>query len=117
MSIEIHNGAGDLVVGIDRADTPGCYWLQVFGDDPKIAFVSTHEARQLRAFLAEAEDFKGVPASQRVRGVQFTDLCKQAEGNVRCECGCKYWEYDRCIDCGFALTPEYIEQQRVKEAV
>lgn len=21
-------------------------------------------------------------------------------GCDRCECGCKYWEYDRCIDCG-----------------
>lgn len=22
------------------------------------------------------------------------------EGLDRCQCGCKYWEYDRCIDCG-----------------
>jgi hypothetical protein len=22
------------------------------------------------------------------------------EGCDRCECGCKYWENDRCIDCG-----------------
>src|SRR5262245_24193610 len=22
------------------------------------------------------------------------------EGCSRCECGCKYWENDRCIDCG-----------------
>jgi hypothetical protein len=22
------------------------------------------------------------------------------EGCDRCECGCKYWEGDRCIDCG-----------------
>ena len=22
------------------------------------------------------------------------------EGCSRCECGCKYWEGDRCIDCG-----------------
>lgn len=22
------------------------------------------------------------------------------EGVDRCACGCKYWEQDRCIDCG-----------------
>jgi hypothetical protein len=22
------------------------------------------------------------------------------EGVSRCECGCKYWEKDRCTDCG-----------------
>lgn len=22
------------------------------------------------------------------------------DGYDRCQCGCKYWEYDRCIDCG-----------------
>lgn len=22
------------------------------------------------------------------------------EGATRCACGCKYWENDRCIDCG-----------------
>jgi hypothetical protein len=23
-----------------------------------------------------------------------------SEGASRCECGCKYWENDRCVDCG-----------------
>lgn len=27
------------------------------------------------------------------------------EGIDRCACGCKYWENDRCIDCG-ATEPE-----------
>jgi hypothetical protein len=27
------------------------------------------------------------------------------EGIDRCACGCKYWEHDRCIDCG-ATEPE-----------
>jgi hypothetical protein len=22
------------------------------------------------------------------------------EGVDRCACGCKYWEHDRCVDCG-----------------
>jgi hypothetical protein len=22
------------------------------------------------------------------------------EGCDRCSCGCKYWEHDRCVDCG-----------------
>lgn len=25
------------------------------------------------------------------------------EGCDRCSCGCKYWEHDRCIDCGKEL--------------
>lgn len=24
----------------------------------------------------------------------------RADGLDRCSCGCKYWEDDRCIDCG-----------------
>lgn len=24
-------------------------------------------------------------------------------GCTRCECGCKYWEFDKCIDCGFII--------------
>lgn len=25
---------------------------------------------------------------------------RATEGCSRCECGCKYWEHDVCIDCG-----------------
>jgi len=25
------------------------------------------------------------------------------EGQDRCACGCKYWEHDKCIDCGTGL--------------
>lgn len=28
------------------------------------------------------------------------------EGCSRCACGCKYWEHDRCIDCGAGFVPE-----------
>ena len=27
-------------------------------------------------------------------------------GVDRCECGCKYWNGDRCIDCGDVFVPE-----------
>lgn len=27
------------------------------------------------------------------------------EGCTRCECGCKYWENDTCIDCGNKYVP------------
>jgi hypothetical protein len=26
------------------------------------------------------------------------------EGADRCRCGCKYWEYDRCVDCGLHVS-------------
>lgn len=25
------------------------------------------------------------------------------EGVTRCDCGCKYWEKDKCVDCGAAV--------------
>ena len=25
------------------------------------------------------------------------------DGVDRCDCGCKYWENDRCIDCGASI--------------
>jgi hypothetical protein len=28
------------------------------------------------------------------------------EGYDRCECGCKYWEHDECIDCGTHVPQE-----------
>lgn len=27
------------------------------------------------------------------------------EGCTRCYCGCKYWEDDTCIDCGYRYRP------------
>lgn len=27
------------------------------------------------------------------------------EGVDRCYCGCKYWENDRCVDCGEKFDP------------
>jgi hypothetical protein len=26
------------------------------------------------------------------------------EGCDRCFCGCKYWEHDRCVDCGTHIS-------------
>ncbi len=26
------------------------------------------------------------------------------EGSDRCYCGCKYWECDRCVDCGMTIA-------------
>lgn len=39
------------------------------------------------------------------------------EGCDRCYCGCKYWESDRCIDCGTAIAdcladPEWVRENR-----
>ena len=36
-----------------------------------------------------------------------------ASGCDRCECGCKYWENDRCIDCGTKHEPRH---KHVEEA-
>ena len=33
-----------------------------------------------------------------------TVLDRLNEGVTKCDCGCKYYEYDRCIDCGTHLT-------------
>lgn len=39
------------------------------------------------------------------------------EGCDRCFCGCKYWEYDRCVDCGTHIetvlqSPDNPNQER-----
>lgn len=35
------------------------------------------------------------------------------EGVDRCFCGCKYWEHDRCIDCGTHVSELRAEQARI----
>lgn len=32
------------------------------------------------------------------------------EGCDRCDCGCKYWEHDRCVDCGEKWRPDMQDQ-------
>ena len=37
------------------------------------------------------------------------------EGCTRCECGCKYWEHDKCIDCGtHAIKAIRAEQENAR---
>ena len=31
------------------------------------------------------------------------------EGVTRCACGCKYWEHDRCIDCGLHADDDLVK--------
>lgn len=40
------------------------------------------------------------------RNRKFSNKTAQ-EGCSRCECGCKYWENDRCIDCDTAHHPRH----------
>jgi hypothetical protein len=37
-------------------------------------------------------------------------------GYDRCDCGCKYWEQDRCIDCGFHLESVELRDRREADA-
>lgn len=39
------------------------------------------------------------------------------EGCDRCYCGCKYWENDKCIDCGTSIQtcvndPDWVKENR-----
>ena len=43
--------------------------------------------------------------AQAQRNARLGNL-KADEGCDRCACGCKYWEFDRCIDCGVVWTRE-----------
>lgn len=31
------------------------------------------------------------------------------EGVTRCHCGCKYWEHDRCTDCGTQADDDLVK--------
>jgi len=39
------------------------------------------------------------------------------EGYDRCDCGCKYWEQDKCIDCGFHLLSVELRAEREAQEV
>lgn len=88
-----------------------------------------HKNEEVKAFLLSAvddsdpakrieqwlEDGGHLPDLARVFRIEYNnpkmkrlvDVLKRAlhgntvarEGNDRCACGCKYWEFDRCIDC------------------
>ena len=52
-----------------------------------------------------------VEAAKRER---MSDPTADRNGNLtaqsgcdRCDCGCKYWEFDRCIDCGKMHEPAH----------
>lgn len=39
------------------------------------------------------------------------------QGCDRCYCGCKYWEFDKCVDCGTHISecmrdPEWVAENR-----
>lgn len=36
------------------------------------------------------------------------------EGCTRCACGCKYYEFDVCIDCGRKVTEEDVADDRAR---
>ena len=64
---------------------------------------------ELHTFIAtnEAEIARLQSTIEEVRHNQMARPDADAYGNLtaehgcdRCECGCKYWEFDRCIDCG-----------------
>ena len=39
------------------------------------------------------------PMTQAEHNARLGNKVRQ-EGIDRCSCGCRYWENDRCIDCG-----------------
>lgn len=45
------------------------------------------------------------PLSQHDAGLGNTVA---RSGLVRCDCGCKYWESDACIDCGYTLQVRHL---------
>lgn len=40
-----------------------------------------------------------------------------SEGVDRCECGCKYWENDRCVDCGTGVEIVWLRRKARDEAL
>jgi hypothetical protein len=39
------------------------------------------------------------------------------EGCTRCDCGCKYWENDRCVDCGSHVESIALNADQILAAV
>lgn len=65
-----------------------------------------------RVRKATVRDFFDDPISRAIRTTEVVpaigpdlhnEIAEEGCGD-RCFCGCKYWEYDRCIDCGTHVT-------------
>ena len=56
------------------------------------------------AIAQAAQDALTEAAANGHDGYEPTVLDRLNEGVTVCACGCKYYEYDRCIDCGTHLT-------------
>jgi hypothetical protein len=41
-----------------------------------------------------------IPVSQREENWHKHGNLTAVNGFSRCGCGCKYWKFDQCIDCG-----------------
>jgi hypothetical protein len=52
-----------------------------------------------------AQFFDEVDAADAAKAAKFGNKVRQ-HGVDRCWCGSKYWENDRCIDCGGADVQE-----------
>lgn len=55
------------------------------------------------AIVQAAQDALTEAAAYGHGGYEPTMLDRLNEGVTRCVCGCKYYEYDRCLDCGTHL--------------
>lgn len=78
-----------------------------------VPFLENH-SQMGAALRAALQDQVTIREYLRARGSKPIDLGNKTaeEGCDRCDCGCKYWEKDICIDCGAKHDPE-----KYKEAV
>jgi hypothetical protein len=68
--------------------------------------------------IVEALRAQGYPAEVSMDGTVIRVGLPDRMGNVearegcsRCPCGCKYWERDRCIDCGASIESVPTDQR------
>ena len=65
--------------------------------------LSADEAQAIAQRLYEAEPDVLSQAAIAAQADSHDNLIAR-EGCDRCYCGCKYWEHDRCIDCGTHIS-------------
>src|SRR5262245_3170346 len=90
---------GDNVIGLATDQ----WRIFVSDDGAEVVVRRANKDEGVRGFTV-ADPLGG--AMRLYKGEPFNSNQTATEGCSRCECGCKYWEGDRCIDCGTKHDPE-----------
>ena len=78
--------------------------------DAAMPLLQAHPCMGAALFRA-THDLTTIEGYLRARGVADLGNKTAESGCDRCDCGCKYWENDKCVDCGTKHDPEKFKEE------